>query len=143
MTTEKNKILVRRINKEFIEGGNMNAFWEIFAEDFINYTAPPGMLQIREGVIYFFNNFLKEAFPNLTVEIHDMIAEGDKVSTRKSFYGTHKGEFMGLAPTGKNVVMDVIDVLQFREEKCVAHWGMLDLNAVMAQLRTEELALQA
>jgi hypothetical protein len=42
MTTEQNKTLVRRVNKEFIEGGNMNIFNEIFAEDFVNHTAPPG-----------------------------------------------------------------------------------------------------
>lgn len=42
MTTEKNKALVRRVNKEFIEGGNIDTFNEIFADDFVNHTAPPG-----------------------------------------------------------------------------------------------------
>jgi predicted ester cyclase len=134
MSAEQNKILVRRVNKEFIEGGNMDTFNEIFAEDFVNHTAPPGTPKNRDGVIYFFNHLLKSAFPDLRVEIHDMVAEGDKVSTRKSFTATHKGEFFGVKPTGKNVVMDVIDMIELRQGKFIGHWGILDLHSVMAQL---------
>lgn len=134
MTTEQNKTSVRRVNKEFIEGGNMDTFNEIFAPDFINHTAPPGMPQDPGGVVYFFNHFLKAAFPDLKVEIHDMVAEGDKVTTRKSFYATHKGEFLGVPPTGKEVVMDVIDMIQLHDGKFIAHWGILDLHSVMAQI---------
>ena len=57
MNTEQNKSLVRKINKAFIEGGDMDAFNEVFAEDFINHTAPPGAPKNRDGVIYFFNYF--------------------------------------------------------------------------------------
>ena len=134
MTTEQNKALVRRINKEFIEGGNMNTFNEIFAEDFVNHTAPPGSPENRDGVVYFFNHLLKPAFPDLKVEIHDMIAEGDKVTTRKSFYATHKGAFFGVQPTNTSVVMEVIDIIQLLDGKYIGHWGILDLHSLMAQL---------
>jgi hypothetical protein len=53
MTTEQNKATVRRFNKEFIEGGNMNSFNEIIAADFISQTAPDGSPQGPEGVVYF------------------------------------------------------------------------------------------
>ena len=134
MTTQQNKQQVYRVNKEFIEGGDMNTFNEIFAEDFINHTAPPGAPKDRNGVIYFFNMFLKQAFPDLTVEIHDMVAEGDKVTTRKSFHATHKGEFSGIQPTGKKVLMDVIDIIQLRDGKFIAHWGILDIHSLLAQI---------
>lgn len=134
MTTEQNKMLVHRVNKEFIETGNMDTFYEIFAEDFVNHTAPTGSPKNRDGVIYFFNHLLKPAFPDLTVEIHDMIAEGEKVTTRKSFHATHKGEFFGIKPTGKNVVMEVIDIIELRHGKYIGHWGILDLHGLMAQL---------
>jgi predicted ester cyclase len=62
----------------------------------VNYTAPAGTPKGKEGVVYFFNHFLKAAFPDLKVEIHDMTAERDKVTTRKSFHATHKGEFPGV-----------------------------------------------
>ena len=77
---------------------------------------------------------LKPAFPDLKVEIHEMLAEGDKVTTRKSFYATHKGEFFGVQPTNKSVVMEVIDIIQLRDGKYIGHWGILDLHSLMAQL---------
>lgn len=134
MTTAQNKVLVTRVNKEFIEGGQVDTVYEIFAPEFINHTAPPGSPQGPEAVIYFFNHFLKPAFPDLRVEIHDMVAEGDKVTTRKSFHATHQGEFLGVPPTRKTVVMDVIDIIQLRDGKYVAHWGILDMQNLMAQI---------
>ena len=134
MTTEQNKAIVRTVNKEFIEGGNVNTVHEIFAPDFINHTAPSGSPQSSDGVIYFFNQLLKPAFPDLKVEIHDLVAEGDKVTTRKSFYATHKGEFFGVKPTNKSVVMDVIDIIQLRDGKYIAHWGILDMHSLMTQI---------
>jgi len=134
MTTEQNKKIVYRVNKEFIEGGNINTVHEIFAPDFINYTAPPGSPQGPDAVIYFFNQLLKPAFPELKVEIHEMIAEGDKVTTRKSFHAIHKGEFFGVKPTNKSVVMEVIDIVQLRNGKYIAHWGILDMHNLMTQL---------
>lgn len=134
MKTEENKAIVRRINKEFIEEGNMETFYEIFADDFINYTAPQGSPTNRDGVIYFFNQLLKPAFPDLKVVIHDMVAEGDKVTTRKSFQATHKGDFFGIKPTGKKVIMDVIDIIELRNGKYIGHWGILDLHGLLAKL---------
>ncbi len=134
MSSAQNKKLVYRVNKEFIEGGNMETFYEIFAEDFINHSAPAGLPNNREGVVYFFNHLLKPSFPDLTVEIHDMIAEGDKVSTHKSFYGTHCGDFFGIPPTNKKVVMDVMDIIQIQDGKYTGHWGILDLHSLMAQI---------
>lgn len=136
MATDLNKALVHRVNKEFIEGGNVKTVYEIFATEFINHTAPQGSPQGPEAVIYFFNQLMKPAFPDLKVEIHDMVAEGDKVTTRKSFHATHKGEFFGVPPTNKRVVMDVIDIIQLRNGKYIGHWGILDMHSLMTQLTT-------
>jgi steroid delta-isomerase-like uncharacterized protein len=134
MTTEQNKEIVTRVNKEFIEGGNLETLLELFSEDFINHTAPPGSPKNRDGVVYFFNHLLKSAFPDLKVEIHDMVAEGDKVTTRKSFHATHQGPFFGVAPTGKTVQMSVMDMIRLHDGKFIEHWGILDLHGLMAQL---------
>ena len=107
MTTAQNKAIVTRVNKEFIEGGNIETVNELFAPDFINHTAPPGSPKGPEGVIYFFNQLLKPAFPDLKVEIHDQVAEVDKVTTRKTFHATHKAEFFGMPATNKKVIMEV------------------------------------
>ena len=134
MNTSQNKEIVRRVNVEFIEGGNMDTFNEFFSEDFINHTAPHGSPKTRDGVLYFFNHMLKPAFPDLTVEIHDMIAEGNMVTTRKSFHASHNGEFFGVHPTEKRVVMEVIDIIELRDGKYIGHWGILDFHGLMAQL---------
>lgn len=135
MATEQNKAIVQRVNKEFIEGGNLDTVYEIFSPDFINHTAPPGSPQGPGAIIYFFNELLKPAFPDLKVEIHDMVAEADKVTTRKSFHATHKGEFFGVKPTNKKVVMEVIDIIELKNEKFIGHWGILDMHSLMAQLQ--------
>lgn len=91
--TDENKAIVARFNKEFIEGGDMQAFNDIIAEDLVNQTVPPSVPKGPEGVFSFSTIFLKPAFPDLTVHIHDQLGEGDKVTTRKSFHATHKGDF--------------------------------------------------
>ena len=134
MNLEQNKTTVARFNYEFIEKGNIEVFNELIDASFINQTAPPGSPRGPEGVIYFFNHFLKAAFPDLKVIIHDQLAEGDKVTTRKSFYATHSGEFLGVPATNKPVVMDVIDIIRLTDGKFVEHWGILDMHSVMAQI---------
>lgn len=134
MTTELNKAVVARVNKEYIEGGNVDTVYEIFAPDFVNQTAPPGSPQGPEAIIYFFDQILRPAFPDLKVVIHDQLAEGDKVTTRKSFHATHKGEFFGVPATNKSVVIDVIDIIRLRDYKFVEHWGILDTQGLMAQI---------
>lgn len=136
-TQEQNKAIVTRFNKEFIEGGSLEAFSEIVAPDFVNQTAPSGSPTGPEGVVYFFNHLLKSAFPDLRVEIHDQVAEGSKVTTRKSFHATHTGEFFGVPASNRPVVMHVIDIIELRDGRFVNHWGTLDMQHVMEQIGGE------
>ena len=136
-TAGMNKLTVQRFNKEFIEGGNINAFNEIISPDFINQTAPPGVSKGPEGVLYFFNHFLKPAFPDLKVEIQQQVAENDMVTTHKIFHATHKGEFMGIPATGKNITMEVMDIIRLKDGKFVEHWGILDMQSVMMQITAQ------
>jgi predicted ester cyclase len=132
--TTSNKSIVTRFNKEFIEGGNEVVFREIISDDFINHTAPPGVPTGPEGVFYFFNHFLKPAFPDLTVEILHQVAEHDTVTTYKKFYGTHTADFMGIPATGKKVVMEVMDIIRLKDGKFREHWNVTDWQNIMQQL---------
>jgi predicted ester cyclase len=60
--------------------------------------------------------------------------DGDKVASRVTFSGTHQGDFMGLPASGNRVEWDVIDILQFRDNQAVAHWGVMDMAGAMAQM---------
>lgn len=133
-TAEQNKATVTRFNNEFIEGGDLNTFNEIISPDFLNQTARPGMPKGPEGVIYFFNQFLKSAFPVLHVDIQRQVAENDIVTTHKIFHTTHEGEFMGIPATGKKITMEVIDIIRLKDGKFVEHWNVLDWQNVIGQL---------
>ena len=74
------------------------------------------------------------AFPDMHVTIEDQIAEGDKVASRLTVSGTHKGDFMGMAPTGKQMMITGIDIVHIKDGKAVERWGNLDDLGLMQQL---------
>jgi predicted ester cyclase len=137
MTTEileRNKEVVRRFNKEVIEQGNPDSFKQLMDKDFINLTAPAAA-NGADGMWNTFSNILRPAFPDLTVEIHDQIAEGDKVVTRKSITGTHKGKLFDISPTGQQIRIDVIDIVRIKDGKYIEHWGINTLQTVLSELK--------
>ena len=131
---EKNKEVVLRFNKEFIEDGNMESFKELMDDGFINHTITPGMDKGPEGMIYTFNNILRPAFPDLKVTIHEQVAEGELVTTRKAISGTLTGSLMGIPPNGQKVTIDVIDIVRVRDGKYLEHWGVNTFPVVLAEL---------
>jgi predicted ester cyclase len=130
-----NKAVVVRFNKEVIEKGNEATFHELMAPDFVNRSAPPGAPTGPEGMLFTFNRVLRPAFPDLSVEIRDQVAEGDKVTTRKTIRGTHRGELFGIAPTGKRIEIDVIDIVRLDNGRYAEHWGVNTLPSVLSTLR--------
>jgi predicted ester cyclase len=74
------------------------------------------------------------AFPDLHFTIEDMFAEGDKVATRWTIRGTHRGEFMGLPPTGNQVTWSGINITRVVEGKLVEDWVEQDTPGLMQQL---------
>ena len=131
---EQNKEVVRRFNKEVIEQCNSNSFTQLMDENFVNQTAPPNSNK-ADGMWHTFNNILKPAFPDLTVEIYDQIAEDDKVTTRKAIIGTHNGKLLDIEPTGQKIKIDIIDIVRIKNGKYVEHWGINTLQTVLTELR--------
>src|SRR6187402_1372218 len=123
ITTEQNKAIVARFNKEVIEQGNMDSFKELVADNLFNHAAPAGMPTGPEGMIYFLRDILKTGFPDLVVKILDQIAEGDCVTSKKEFHAIHAGNFMGIPATNKKVVIEVIEIIRLRNGQYVEHWG--------------------
>ena len=70
----------------------------------------------------------------MRVQVHQQVAEGDTVVTRKSFVGTQKGELFGVPPTGKSVHMDLIDTVRVENGQIVEHWNIVDTYGLMQQL---------
>ena len=134
MSPEQNKALVRQFVDEIFNRGNVGIADELMSSDFVEHEElPPGVPSGRDGVKQM-TVMLRSAFPDFRATIEDMVAEGDKVVLRMTWTGTHKGEFMGVPPTGKSVSFGVIDVLRVAEGKFVEHWGQMDSMSLMQQL---------
>jgi steroid delta-isomerase-like uncharacterized protein len=133
MSAEKNKALVRHFVDEVQSAGNIDALDEICSPDFVNHSAPLGVPSNCEGVKQLTVMF-RQAFPDSYFTIEDMMAEGEKVATRKTFHGTHQGEFMGILPTGQQVSMGLIDIVRIADGRVVEHWSMADNLGMMQQL---------
>ena len=133
MSPEDNKALVRRFVDEVQSGGNTDLIDEICSPEFVNHSAPPGLPADREG-IRILTTMFKGAFPDSYFTVEDMIAEGDKVVTRKTFHGTHEGEFMGIPPSGRPVNVSLIDVVRISDGRVVEHWSVGDNLGMMQQL---------
>ncbi len=133
MSAQENKALVRRFVDEVQSGGNIDAIDELCSPEFVNHSAPPGVPSNTEGVKQVTAMF-RQAFPDSYFTVEDMIAEGDKVATRKTFHGTHQGEFMGIPPTGKQVTFTGIHIFRIAGGKVAEHWLEVDTLGLLQQL---------
>jgi steroid delta-isomerase-like uncharacterized protein len=131
--SEHNKQVVRRFIEEVQNKKNWDTFDALHQPDFVNLSAPPGMPNDLDGGRIFLGAFLN-AFPDCHFTVDDMIAEGDRVVTKKTFTGTHTGEFMGIPATGKPVKITFVDILRLRDGKIVEHWLSMDQLSFMQQL---------
>ena len=133
VSAEDNKALVRRFVDEVQSGGNIDLIDEVCSPGFVNHSAPPGIPADCEG-IKIVTAMFRGAFPDSYFTVEDMVAEGDKVVTRKTFHGTHEGEFMGIPPSGRAVSMGLIEIVRISHGKVVEHWSMGDSLGMMQQL---------
>ncbi len=133
MGVEENRAAIERFVEE-TDKHNLDVLDELIAPDAADHNPFPGQPEGAEGVKFVFN-LLYGAFPDMKQEIKDVLAEGDRVVIRTSFSGTHQGEFMGMAPTGKSFTVDSIDIVRFGDDgKMVEHWGLFDQMSLMMQL---------
>ena len=119
---------------ERINAGDIDGFGELVADDFVDHQGGPGFPPTKEGTLAFFRS-LVQAFPDMRMNVEDLIAGGDKTVARVEVTGTHKGEFMGVPPTAARVEMQLIDIMRFDASGLVCeHWGVADMLSLMQQL---------
>jgi steroid delta-isomerase-like uncharacterized protein len=129
--SERNKALVRRLVEEVIGHGNFALIDEFVAADYVGHTSSGDTNREEHQQIF---ATMHRAFPDLQITIDDMIAEGDKVVTRWTALGTHKGEFAGIPPTGKRGVVTGIDINRIVDGKLVECWTNSDDLGLLQQL---------
>ena len=129
----ENKAQFRRTYEELLNQGILDAADEVVAPDFLNHAAPPGRNRGPESMRGL-ANMLRTAFPDLRLEIQQLIAEGDIVAGRVTMSGTHEGPLMDIPPTGRSVRQASMHFVRFRDGKAIEHWGVRDDLGMMQQL---------
>ena len=112
--SEAAKAVVRRNTEEVQGGGNFEVFEELFADDFLDHTPQPGRTPDKDGARQLYK-LLRTAFPDFHADIHWQLADGDRVTTYKTYHGT-------------------VDVMRVRNGKITEHWGVANLFSLMQQL---------
>jgi predicted ester cyclase len=124
--TEENKAIARRVY-EIISTGDFGRAEEILDQDapdneLLSYDPPTKLIDTFKETF----SEARAGFPDLSITVEDVMAEGDRVATRVTMRGTHRGEFQGIAPTGKRVEVRVIDMFRISGGKIMEHWGHAD-----------------
>jgi steroid delta-isomerase-like uncharacterized protein len=137
MSIEKNKELARQFlaetNAAIGDVTKIRALYEKYtAPGFVHHDPSRGDTnreqRIQASVMAF------NAFPDATYSLDESIAEGDKVANRYTLRGTHKGAFMGIPPTGKQIAVKGANIYRITEGKIAETWDFLDTFGMMAQL---------
>jgi steroid delta-isomerase-like uncharacterized protein len=129
-----NKATMRQIYEQVFSQGDFELGERLLADDFVEHEdLPPGVPPGKEAPRALMT-MMRTAFPDFRATVEEMLQDGDKVVTRGRFSGTHLGEFMGVPATGKRFDIAVIDIVEFRDGKGTAHWGVMDMAGMMQQL---------
>jgi predicted ester cyclase len=129
MGVAENKGLVRRFYREAIVERDPSACERLLGIDFVHNGEPRGRTGQRQAVEYFL-----AAFPDLEHSIELLIAEDDLVAARQRWAGTHGGEFLGVAASGRRVEFTSTALLRVRDGLIAEAWDEMDSGAILAQL---------
>lgn len=128
--SEPIKALVRRFFTA-VENGHFEVFDEIVAEHYDDHL--PGRTPGRASLVAYFRG-LRAAFPDLRLPISQMIAEGDRVAVLNAVQGTHRGDFLGIAATGRRVDASAFQLYRVQDGQLAEHWEVADFATLQRQL---------
>jgi predicted ester cyclase len=133
VNVEANKAVYQRMVDEVVNKGNFDVVEEIFHPDYVDHVAPPGSPSGHDGVRAVFTMF-RTGFPDVKFTIDRMVGEGSYVATLVHGTGTHTGQFIEFAPTGKHAEWRSVGFFRVEDGKIREHWGIPDLLGLFIQL---------
>lgn len=129
---------MRRFAVERVEAlfnrGELDRVEEFVTEDFVNHEAWPGEDPGYEGFRLRLRR-LRDAFPDFRMTVEDVLADGDLVAYRATVTGTHRGELLGMRPTGRGFRVQHMHFLRLRDGRASEHWACRDDLGMLQQLR--------
>jgi steroid delta-isomerase-like uncharacterized protein len=130
--SEQNKTLARRWFEDLFSRGDLAAANEILSAEFVDHLTHEDERGPEELKHYV--SIYRSAFPDIQDTVEDIVAEGDKVVVRWKSSGTHQGEFMGVAPTGRHVTFTGMRLFRIADNKIVESWVNIDERGLREQL---------
>jgi steroid delta-isomerase-like uncharacterized protein len=127
-----NKELVRRQHEEVWSQGNIAVIDEICAPDFVGhfpFGQSGGREELKKRVALH-----RAAFPDWTEQVEDFVAEGDRIVSRFTSRGTHRGDFRGISPTGRSVTIGEVAIFRIADGRIVEQWVFPDVGSLLEQL---------
>jgi len=134
MSAESNKALSRRLLEEAFNAGNIDVIDELVTTDFVNHDAALPEPMIGPDAAKASINGYRTAFPDLRITIEEQIADDQGVATRWSAKGTHEGDLMGMAPTGKQSTVTGITIDRIVDGRIAESWTNWDTLGMLQQL---------
>ena len=131
---ERNKELVRRMDEEVWNKGNLEIIDELYSTNFVWHFLPSGSESIGLDSLQEHVRKHREAFPDWTEEIKHIVAEGDFVSIHYVSRGTNEGSFQGNPPTGKPIEINEMSIFRIVDGKIAEQWLIPDLLSLNQQL---------
>ena len=132
-TIKENKALVRNFIGALFTDGDPRAVDDYLDQDFVNNDPPFGVSPDREGMRSAGAMF-REVFPDWHSDMHLLVGEDDIVVESFTASGTHRGEIMGVAPTGETITLPGINIFRIRDGRIIERWGRLDDLGFLRQL---------
>ncbi len=123
---------------EAVNTGKLEMIRDVVAADAKDHDPAPDQKVGPQGFIDFFT-MMRNAFPDLHLEVEHMVTDADNVSFAYTVTGTHEGEFMGLAPTGKSFRARGLQIGRFENGKLKERWGSSDELGILKQLGADEI----
>lgn len=126
--------LAQRFTDEVINGRDLDvALREIVVEDFVEQNPLPGQGPGRKGLADVLAGMFT-GFPDLHWTMHDTVVQDDRITTVSSWTGTHRGEFLGIPPTGRAVSVEAWTVDRYRDGMLVESRIIMDVAGMLTQL---------
>jgi steroid delta-isomerase-like uncharacterized protein len=133
LSSERNKALIQRLFDEVLNAGNFGLLDQLIGASYVEHNPvanqAAGAAGVRDRI-----RELRKAFPDLRFVLDDLVGEGEVVAARYHWQGTHKGTFLGIAPTGRRLSVRGMDFYRLEDGRVIEHWDVVDEFGMLSQL---------
>jgi steroid delta-isomerase-like uncharacterized protein len=135
MTAAENEANLKRALEGW-NAGDLDQYLELYDESIRLHGYSPEPMD--KAAVRSFYEMTLAAFDGPQLTFHEVLGNDDRVAIRFTMTGTHRGDFMGIPPTGRDIAVDGITILHFRDGRCVERWSTVDMLGLLVQLGAVE-----